>query len=169
MLSFLFFESKAQQYFVSSSYTFLYKKTLLKIWLNWVKLNHLSRNRALGYGSIFNMDHTILERSILAGILSFRPDCRSALGTNIKVLIFFSKATFNYLTARISKHRVKLYFYSILYINPSGGRGISHIVFRIVSFKFLVMLYSVFCFVFVLIFIFFYHFQKEPPLWKYWK
>ena len=34
MLSFLFFESKAQQYFVSSSYTFLNKKTLLKIWLN---------------------------------------------------------------------------------------------------------------------------------------
>ena len=34
MLSFLFFEVKAQQYFVRSSYTFLYKKTLLKIWLN---------------------------------------------------------------------------------------------------------------------------------------
>ena len=34
MLSFLFFKEKAQQYFVSSSYTFLYKKTLLKIWLN---------------------------------------------------------------------------------------------------------------------------------------
>ena len=33
VLSKLFFESKAQQYFVSSSYTFLYKKTLLKIWL----------------------------------------------------------------------------------------------------------------------------------------
>ena len=34
MLSFLFFEVKAQQYFVSSSYIFLDKKTLLKIWLN---------------------------------------------------------------------------------------------------------------------------------------
>ena len=33
VLSKLFFESKAQQYFVSFSYTFLYKKTLLKIWL----------------------------------------------------------------------------------------------------------------------------------------
>ena len=34
VLSFLFFKVKAQQYFVRSSYTFLYKKTLLKIWLN---------------------------------------------------------------------------------------------------------------------------------------
>ena len=34
MLSFLFFEVKGHQYFVSSSYTFLYKKTLLKTWLN---------------------------------------------------------------------------------------------------------------------------------------
>ena len=34
MLSLLFFEVKAQQYFVSSSYMFLDKKTLLKIWLN---------------------------------------------------------------------------------------------------------------------------------------
>ena len=33
MLSFLFFKLKAQQYFESLSYTFLYKKTLLKIWL----------------------------------------------------------------------------------------------------------------------------------------
>ena len=49
---------------------------------------------------------------------------------------------------RVSKHRVWLYFYFVLYINTSGGRGISHIVFRIVSFKFLVMLYSVFLFCF---------------------
>ena len=34
MLSFLFFKVKAQQYFVSSSYTFFYKKALRKIWLN---------------------------------------------------------------------------------------------------------------------------------------
>ena len=34
MLSFLFFEVKAQQCFVSSSNMFLDKKTLLKIWLN---------------------------------------------------------------------------------------------------------------------------------------
>ena len=34
MLSFLFFEVKTQQYFVSSSYMFLDRKTLLKIWLN---------------------------------------------------------------------------------------------------------------------------------------
>ena len=34
MLSFLFFEVKTQQYFVSSSNMFLDKKTLLKIWLN---------------------------------------------------------------------------------------------------------------------------------------
>ena len=34
MLSFLFCEVKAQQYFVSSSHMFLDKKTLLKIWLN---------------------------------------------------------------------------------------------------------------------------------------
>ena len=34
MLSFLFFEVKAQQYFVSSSCMFLDKKTLLKTWLN---------------------------------------------------------------------------------------------------------------------------------------
>ena len=34
MLSILFFEVKAQQYFVSFSYMFLYKRTLLKIWLN---------------------------------------------------------------------------------------------------------------------------------------
>ena len=34
MSSLLFFEVKAQQYFVSSSYMFLDKNTLLKIWLN---------------------------------------------------------------------------------------------------------------------------------------
>ena len=34
VLSFLFFEVKTQQYFVSSSYRFLDRKTLLKIWLN---------------------------------------------------------------------------------------------------------------------------------------
>ena len=34
MLSFLFFEVKAQQHFVSLSNMFLDKKTLLKIWLN---------------------------------------------------------------------------------------------------------------------------------------
>ena len=34
MLSFLFFEVRAQRYFVSSSYIFLDKKTLLKIWRN---------------------------------------------------------------------------------------------------------------------------------------
>ena len=34
MLWFLFFEEKAQQYFVSSSCVMLDKKTLLKIWLN---------------------------------------------------------------------------------------------------------------------------------------
>ena len=33
-LSFLFFKVKVQLYFVSSSYMFLDKKTLLKIWLN---------------------------------------------------------------------------------------------------------------------------------------
>ena len=34
MLSFLFFEVKTQQYFVSLSYRFLDRKTLLKIWHN---------------------------------------------------------------------------------------------------------------------------------------
>ena len=34
MLSFLIFEAKTQQYFVSSSCIFLDKKNLLKIWLN---------------------------------------------------------------------------------------------------------------------------------------
>ena len=34
VLSFLLFEVKAQQYFVSSRYMFLGKNTLLKIWLN---------------------------------------------------------------------------------------------------------------------------------------
>ena len=34
VLSFLLFEVKAQQYFVSSRYMFLDKNTLLKIWLN---------------------------------------------------------------------------------------------------------------------------------------
>ena len=49
MLSLLYLGVKAQQYFVSSSCMFLDKKTLLKVWLNlvWVKLNRLSRNRAL--------------------------------------------------------------------------------------------------------------------------
>ena len=49
MLSLLYLVVKAQQYFVSSSCMFLDKKTLLKVWLNlvWVKLNRLSRNRAL--------------------------------------------------------------------------------------------------------------------------
>ena len=49
MLSLLYLRVKAQQYFVSSSCMFLDKKTLLKVWLNlvWVKLNRLSRNRAL--------------------------------------------------------------------------------------------------------------------------
>ena len=49
MLSLLYLGVKAQQYFVSSSCVFLDKKTLLKVWLNlvWVKLNRLSRNRAL--------------------------------------------------------------------------------------------------------------------------
>ena len=49
MLSLLYLGVKAQQYFVSSSCMFLEKKTLLKVWLNlvWVKLNRLSRNRAL--------------------------------------------------------------------------------------------------------------------------
>ena len=49
MLSLLYLGVKAQQYFVSSSCMFLDKKTLLKVWLDlvWVKLNRLSRNRAL--------------------------------------------------------------------------------------------------------------------------
>ena len=49
MLSLLYLGVKAQQYFVSSSCMFLDKKTLLKVWLSlvWVKLNRLSRNRAL--------------------------------------------------------------------------------------------------------------------------
>ena len=49
MLSLLYLGVKAQQYFVSSSWMFLDKKTLLKVWLDlvWVKLNRLSRNRAL--------------------------------------------------------------------------------------------------------------------------
>ena len=49
MLSLLYLGVKAQQYFVSSSCMFLDKKTLLKVWLNLVlvKLNRLSRNRAL--------------------------------------------------------------------------------------------------------------------------
>ena len=49
MLSLLYLGVKAQQYFVSSSCMFLDKKTLLKVWLNlvWVKLNRLSKNRAL--------------------------------------------------------------------------------------------------------------------------
>ena len=49
MLSLLYLGVKAQQYFVSSICMFLDKKTLLKVWLNlvWVKLNRLSRNRAL--------------------------------------------------------------------------------------------------------------------------
>ena len=34
VLSFLFFKVKTQQYFVSSNYMFLGKKTLLEIWLN---------------------------------------------------------------------------------------------------------------------------------------
>ena len=49
MLSLLYLGVKAQQLIVSSSCMFLDKKTLLKVWLNlvWVKLNRLSRNRAL--------------------------------------------------------------------------------------------------------------------------
>ena len=49
MLSLLYLGVKAQQYFVSTSCMFLDKKTLLKVWINlaWVKLNRLSRNRAL--------------------------------------------------------------------------------------------------------------------------
>ena len=49
MLLLLYLGVKSQQYFVSSSCMFLDKKTLLKVWLNlvWVKLNRLSRNRAL--------------------------------------------------------------------------------------------------------------------------
>ena len=49
MLSLLYLGVKAQQYFVSSSCMFLDKKTFLKVWLNlvWVKLNRLSKNRAL--------------------------------------------------------------------------------------------------------------------------
>ena len=49
MLSLLYLGVKAQQYFVRSSCMFLDKKTLLKVWLNlvWVKLNRLSKNRAL--------------------------------------------------------------------------------------------------------------------------
>ena len=34
MLSLLYLEVKAQQYFVASSYMFLDEKTLLEIWLN---------------------------------------------------------------------------------------------------------------------------------------
>ena len=49
MLSLLYLGVKAQQYFMSSSCTFLDKKTLLKVWLNlaWAKLNRLSKNRAM--------------------------------------------------------------------------------------------------------------------------
>ena len=42
VLSLLYLRVKAQQYFVSLSYMFLDKKTVLKIWLkSWVKLEEL--------------------------------------------------------------------------------------------------------------------------------
>ena len=48
MLLLLYLVVKAQQYFVTSSCMFLDEKIVLEIWLNpGVKLNHLSRNRAL--------------------------------------------------------------------------------------------------------------------------
>ena len=50
MLSLLYLVVKAEQYFVTSSCMFLDVKTVRQTLLNpWVKLNHLSRNRALIY------------------------------------------------------------------------------------------------------------------------
>ena len=50
MLSLLYLVVKAEQYFVTSSCMFLDVKTVRQILVNpWVKLNHLSRNRALIY------------------------------------------------------------------------------------------------------------------------
>ena len=48
MLLLLYLVVKAQQYFLTSSCMFLDEKIVVEIWLNpGVKLNHLSRNRAL--------------------------------------------------------------------------------------------------------------------------
>ena len=69
MLSFLFFEVKAQRYFVSSSYIFLDKKTLLKIWRNpGLKLTIFLRNRAQ---TSSNLSHLSQERNLVLRFLSW--------------------------------------------------------------------------------------------------
>ena len=54
VLSLPFLVVKDQQYFVTSSCMFLDEKNVLEIYLilAWVKLNHLSRNRALHFDQI---------------------------------------------------------------------------------------------------------------------
>ena len=61
MVSFFFFKVKAQQYFVSSTYMLLYKKTLFKIWLN-VLNPGLNLTIFRGTGPRLELHHSLEQR-----------------------------------------------------------------------------------------------------------
>ena len=87
VLSFLLFEVKAQQYFVSSRYMFLDKNTLLKIWLN-PGLN-LTMFRGMGPRWLKNNDRVARRKCLVKRAVYTQYCLNLAVSENISLIPSF--------------------------------------------------------------------------------